>query len=64
MNEGGGHLQCPFCGGYDVDRLYLAMLQLDSCACHTCDARWDERCDTGAFAGRGSRHSVLARQQG
>jgi hypothetical protein len=57
-----GHLQCPFCSGYEVDRLYLASLDVDSCACATCGARWDERHDTGDFIGRGTKASVFTRR--
>ena len=53
-------LQCPFCEGYDVERLYLAGLDLDSCACGSCGARWDERVETGEFVGRGSSASVVS----
>ena len=27
------HLRCPFCEAYEVDRLYLASVDLDSCVC-------------------------------
>ena len=57
-----GHLQCPFCAGYGVDRLYLASLDLDSCACSACGARWDEDHDTGDYAGRGTKASVFTRR--
>lgn len=60
VSEDSHRLQCPFCEGYDVDRLYLASVQLDSCACASCGARWDERINTGAFAGRGSSATVLS----
>ena len=56
----GGRRQCPFCGAYDVDRLYLASLQLDSCVCCGCGARWDESYSTGEFAGRGTKATVIA----
>lgn len=59
MSEG-GRRQCPFCQGYDVDRLYLASLQLDSCACADCGARWDERYGSGEFAGRGTKATVIS----
>jgi hypothetical protein len=54
------HFSCPFCNSHEVDRLYLASLRLDSCACLSCGARWDEDADSGAFRGRGSRSSILA----
>ena len=55
-----GHLQCPFCGDYDVERLYLASLQVDSCSCRSCGAQWDEVQATGAFLGRGDRASAIS----
>jgi hypothetical protein len=60
VTEESRRLQCPFCQGYDVDRLYLASVQLDSCACAACGARWDERVGTGEFVGRGSSATVLS----
>ena len=42
------------------DRLYLATLRIDSCACLSCGARWDEDAESGAFRGRATRSSVLA----
>ena len=57
------HLACPFCEGYAVERLYLASLDLDSCACSACGARWDERAGSGDYAGRGSSTSVFARRR-
>jgi hypothetical protein len=53
-------MQCPFCGGYDVERLYLASLQVDACACLSCSARWDERVSSGEFIGRGSKATILS----
>jgi hypothetical protein len=58
-NEGGGHLQCPFCEAYEVERLYLASVQLDSCACASCGARWDEDATSGDYRGRSSEHHVI-----
>jgi len=58
MSEGTGHLQCPFCEAYEVDRLYLASLRLDSCACLSCGARWDEDPVTGDYRGRGPKQSL------
>jgi len=55
----GGRLQCPYCGDYGVDRLYLASVRLDSCACNGCGARWDEERETGQFRGRASRQSIM-----
>lgn len=54
------HFICPFCTSHDVDRLYLASLRLDSCACLSCGARWDEDPASGAFRGRAERSSILA----
>lgn len=64
MADGRGHLTCPFCNSYEVARLYLASLCLDSCACESCGARWDEDAASGEFRGRASRSSVLAPRQG
>lgn len=58
-NDRAGHLQCPFCQAYEVERLFLASLRLDSCACASCGARWDEDAVTGAYRGRASQDSVL-----
>jgi hypothetical protein len=54
---------CPFCSAYGVDRLYLASLDLDSCACSACGARWDEEHDTGEYAGRGTKATVFTRRK-
>jgi len=54
------HFQCPYCDSFEVDRLYLASLKLDSCVCLACGARWDEDATSGEFRGRASRSSVLA----
>jgi hypothetical protein len=48
-----GHFQCPYCESFEVDRLYLASLKLDSCVCLACGARWDEDAKSGAFRGLG-----------
>ncbi len=53
-----GHLQCPFCSAYEVDRLYLASLRLDSCQCRACGSRWDEELGTGVYRSRRSRTAV------
>ena len=60
MSEPARHLQCPFCETYEVERLYLASLRVDSCACSSCGARWDEDPGTGEFRGRSARSSILA----
>ena len=57
------HFTCPFCTSHEVDRMYLASLRLDSCACLSCGARWDEDADTGEFRGRRARSSILAPRQ-
>ncbi len=53
------HLSCPFCGAYEVDRLYLASTHVDACACGACGARWDQDAATGRFRGRAPRESAL-----
>lgn len=53
-------LQCPFCEAYEIDRLYLASLRIDSCVCASCGARWDEDTTTGEYRGRQS-HSRTSR---
>ena len=58
MSDGAGHLQCPFCEAYEVERLYLASLRVDSCACASCGARWDEDPITGEYRGRAPKHGV------
>jgi hypothetical protein len=52
------HLRCPFCETYEVERLYLASLRLDSCACASCGARWDEDPVTGDYKGRSGKETV------
>ena len=54
-----GHLQCPFCNSYDISRLYLASLNMDSCECMSCRQRWDEDTGSGEYRGRANRASVL-----
>jgi transposase-like protein len=54
-----GRLQCPFCSAYEVDRMYLASLRLDSCECQSCGARWDEEAESGEYRGRASRSSAM-----
>jgi hypothetical protein len=53
------HFQCPYCSSFEVDRLYLASMRMDSCACLGCGARWDEDAGSGEFRGRASRSSVM-----
>lgn len=50
-----GHLTCPFCAAYEVERLYLGSLRVDSCECTACGARWDQDPGSGAYRGRLSR---------
>jgi len=59
MNERSRHLQCPFCEAYEVERLFLASLRLDSCACVSCGARWDEDPVTGDYKGRSAKESAV-----
>ena len=59
MGQENEHFECPYCSSYDVERLFLASLRLDSCACLTCGARWDEDATSGEFRGRASQ-SVMA----
>ena len=55
-SDGGqGRLQCPYCDSYEIDRLYLASMRVDSCVCTSCGARWDEDTATGEFRGRRSQ---------
>ncbi|MFN0089101.1 MAG: hypothetical protein ACKVWR_02365 [Acidimicrobiales bacterium] len=63
MSHEAGHFRCPYCDCYEVVRLYLASVRLDSCECAACGARWDEEPGTGAFMGRASRGSILARPE-
>ena len=58
MSPNPGHLQCPFCEAYEVERLYLASLRVDSCACASCGARWDEDPVTGEYLGRSHRDGL------
>lgn len=60
MTDRQGHLQCPFCGGYEVDRLYVASSRVDSCACLSCSARWEEDAATGAYRGRSPLESGIS----
>ena len=52
-------MQCPFCGAYEVDRLFIGSLRLDSCTCQGCGSRWDEDAGTGRYRGRGDAESVM-----
>lgn len=53
------HLSCPYCSSYDVERLFVASIRMDSCHCTACGARWDEDPVTGESHGRADRSSVL-----
>src|SRR5688500_16140607 len=54
-----GHLTCPFCNSYDVARMFLGSINVDSCECLSCGARWDEEQGSGEYRGRAERASVL-----
>ena len=56
---GPAHLSCPFCSSYDINRLFLASLGLDSCDCAACGARWEESKATGEYRGRSQPASVV-----
>ncbi len=62
--ERAGHLQCPFCNSYDVQRLFVASLKIDSCECASCRARWDEDARTARSSGRGNHSSVTIHRYG
>jgi hypothetical protein len=59
VTEPAWRLGCPYCCSFEVDRLYLASVRLDSCRCRGCGAGWDEELDTGQFRGRADRSSAL-----
>ncbi|MBW3555390.1 MAG: hypothetical protein KY454_00480 [Actinobacteria bacterium] len=59
MSEDPGHLQCPFCNSYDVNRLFLGGLNVDTCDCSSCGARWDQDSHSGEYRTRGRCSSVL-----
>ena len=54
-----GHLTCPFCNSYDVARMFVASINVDSCECLSCGAHWDEEKGSGAYKGRAEPASVL-----
>jgi hypothetical protein len=54
------YLPCAYCGSYDVRRLYLASVNLDSCECQACAARWDEDATSGEFRGRAETASFAS----
>jgi len=54
-----GHLTCPFCHSYDVARMFVGSVNVDSCECLSCGARWDEDNKSGEYKGRAQRASVL-----
>ena len=53
------HFTCPFCSSYDVVRLFVGVVNVDSCQCSACGARWDEDSGSGRYRGRSHRSSVL-----
>ena len=53
------HFACPFCSSFDVVRLFVGSVNVDSCECVACGARWDEDSGSGRYKGRGERSSVL-----
>jgi transcription elongation factor Elf1 len=53
------HFTCPFCSSYDVVRLFVGVVNVDSCQCMACDARWDEDSSSGRYRGRSHHSSVL-----
>ncbi|HUQ38634.1 MAG TPA: hypothetical protein VM030_00640 [Acidimicrobiales bacterium] len=57
-----GHLQCPFCHSYDVDRMFVASSNLDACDCASCGSRWDEDRSSGDYRGRSDRASIIVRR--
>jgi len=57
-----GHLRCPFCWSYHVVRLYVVPLDMDTCDCRGCDARWDENRGSGVYRGQGRPSSVIAQR--
>ncbi|MDQ1437806.1 MAG: hypothetical protein QOK43_1435 [Acidimicrobiaceae bacterium] len=59
-NRAGEHFACPFCNSYDVSRLFVASVGIDSCECLSCGARWDQERASGKYCGRSDRGSVLA----
>ena len=54
-------MQCPFCLSYDVARLFVASLAIDSCQCASCGGHWDEERDSGRYRGRSDGTSILMR---
>ena len=57
------HFACPFCASFDVNRLYIASSEVDSCECSSCGARWDEDAKSGEYRGRATKSSVLVRRR-
>lgn len=60
MDADNNRLQCPYCESYDVGRLFLASVGVDSCECHDCGVRWDEERGSGRYRGRSRSDSVLS----
>lgn len=63
MPERAGHLGCPYCCSYEVDRLFVATVHIDTCRCRACGAQWDEDVESGEFRGRSHEQSALVRQE-
>ena len=63
MSDGNRPLECPFCGAYEIDRLYLGTVHLDACTCMACGAQWDQEPVTGRYRGRGNQDSVVTPRQ-
>ena len=57
------HFTCPFCASYDVLRMYVGLVNVDSCECAACGSRWDEDSRSGRYRGRSERSSVLMPRQ-
>jgi transposase-like protein len=56
-----GHLRCPYCNAYEVERLYLASNRVDSCTCRSCGERWDQEQATGALLDAAPRSPMMVR---
>jgi transposase-like protein len=56
-------MSCPVCGSYDVSRLFIASVGVDSCVCEECGATWEESRGSGAYVGRSTGASVVLRRE-
>jgi len=45
-----------------VVRLHVVPLDMDTCDCRGCDARWDENRGSGVYRGQGRPSSVIAQR--